>query len=120
MNSISDRISYLIEHLGLSKSKVAEQLHVSGAFISYLCNGTKLPSDRTISDICRLFNVSEAWLRDGIGEMFVDSEFRETPQQFLARLVMELSRLSSEELSAIQKLSYRLHNPGGDNHEHNR
>lgn len=39
--------------------------------MSAVCSGSKMPSDRTISDICREFNVSLAWLEDGEGEMYV-------------------------------------------------
>ena len=31
--------------------------------------GKKIPSDRTIADICREFNINENWLRTGEGEM---------------------------------------------------
>lgn len=32
--------------------------------------GTRTPSERTISDICRIFNANETWVRTGKGEMF--------------------------------------------------
>lgn len=71
MDTINSRIEFLIKDLAITKTSFAEQLHVSVAFISGLCSGVKNPSDRTISDICRVFGVSEAWLRDGTEPMYV-------------------------------------------------
>ena len=71
MGTINDRISYLIKNLDCTKTDFAEKLHVTSSFISAVCAGKKQPSDRTISDICRVFNVSLAWLQDGTGEMYV-------------------------------------------------
>ena len=69
MDTINQRIDFLIKELGFTKTKFAESLHVSPQFISSLCSGAKQPSDRTIADICREFNVNEDWLRTGEGEM---------------------------------------------------
>ena len=71
MDTINSRIEFLIKDLEITKTSFTEQLHVSVAFISGLCSGVKNPSDRTISDICRVFGVSEAWLRDGTEPMYV-------------------------------------------------
>ena len=92
MQTIGDRISLVIKRSGLTKTKFAEQLHLSQQFISSLCSGAKQPSDRTISDICREFNVSEAWLRDGVG----DIEVKRTMNQELALMVNELMTESDE------------------------
>ena len=71
METVNERIAFLIKDLGIKRSAFAERLHVSGAFITGLCSGIRNPSDRTLSDICREFNVSLAWLEDGEGEMYV-------------------------------------------------
>ena len=92
MQTIGDRISLVIKRSGLTKTKFAEQLHLSQQFISSLCSGAKQPSDRTIADICREFNVSEAWLRDGVGDM----EVKRTMNQELALMVNELMTESDE------------------------
>ena len=92
MQTIGDRISIIIKRSGLTKTKFAEQLHLSQQFISSLCSGAKQPSDRTIADICREFNVSEAWLRDGVG----DIEVKRTMNQELALMVNELMTESDE------------------------
>ena len=86
MDTINERIAYLIKDLGCTKSDFAEKLCVTPSFISAVCSGKKQPSDRTISDICRVFGVSEAWLRDGVGEMYV----RRSANEELAILVNDL------------------------------
>lgn len=71
METINERIAFLISDLGISKTKFAERLNISPSFVTRICAGDKIPSDRTSSDICREFNVSLAWLEDGEGEMYV-------------------------------------------------
>ena len=92
MQTIGDRISLVIKRSGLTKTKFADQLNVSAAYISQMCSGARFPSDRTIADICREFNVSEAWLRDGVGDMDV----KRTMNQELALMVNELMTESDE------------------------
>lgn len=67
---MNERIKKIIEELGLKKVDFANRLHISQPFASELCSGAKAPSDRTIGDICREFNVDEHWLRTGEGEPF--------------------------------------------------
>ena len=70
MNNINVRIQELIHALNIKKTTFAGHLNVSQAFVSQICSGVSQPSDRTIADICREFNVNEEWLRTGHGEMF--------------------------------------------------
>lgn len=86
MSTINERIAYLIKDLGITKTKFAETINLSQPFVSAVCSGAKTPSDRTISDICREFNVSLAWLEDGIGEMYVQRSVNEE----LALMVTDL------------------------------
>jgi len=92
LKTIGDRIKYVMTSNGLTQAKFGEMLHVSGAYVSMVCAGKNTPSDRTISDICRVFSVSEAWLRDGIGEMFVTR----TMNQELAMMANELMSESDD------------------------
>ena len=86
MGTISERIAFLIKNQDLTQAKFADLLHLTQAYVSRICSGAKQPSDRTISDICRVFGVSEAWLRDGVGEMYV----RRSANEELAILVNDL------------------------------
>lgn len=117
MDTINDRLSFLISELAMSRTKFAERLHVTPQFVSALCLGTKSPSDRTISDICREFNVDEIWLRTGEGEMFVklsrDDEIAayiakvlsDKDAVFQRKLLLILSRLSPDCLAELEKVA---------------
>lgn len=86
MGTISERIAFLIKDQHETRTSFAEKINLSQPFVSGLCSGAKQPSDRTISDICRVFSVSEAWLREGEGEMYV----RRSANEELAILVNDL------------------------------
>ena len=86
MGTISERIAFLIKDQHETRTSFAEKINLSQPFVSGLCSGAKQPSDRTISDICRVFGVSEAWLRDGEGEMYV----KRSANEELAILVNDL------------------------------
>lgn len=117
MSSFSERISAVIDDLGMKKTAFAERLNVSQAFISQLCSGVKQPSDRTISDICRVFNVSEEWLRTGEGEMFKPRsrneelmEFATTvaegdPGSIQAQLLAVMARLTDEQWEVLAQVA---------------
>lgn len=70
MADINSRIEKVVEDSGLSKTAFGDRINVSQQYVSKL---TKMgnPSDSTIADICREFNVNEEWLRTGNGEMYI-------------------------------------------------
>lgn len=76
---MNERIKKLRKKLGMTQEKFSLRIKLSRNFIAQIESGAKIPSDRTISDICREFQVSEEWLKNGTGEMFVtqniDDEF---------------------------------------------
>ncbi len=86
MNTINERISLLIKDRGLTQSKFAERIHLTQAHVSRICSGSNEPTGRTISDICREFGVSLAWLEHGDGEMYVQRSANEE----LALLVTDI------------------------------
>lgn len=68
---MKDRILATLKETNITKTEFVKRLNVSQAFVSQMYSGVGNPSGRTISDICRIFRVSEQWLRTGDGEMFV-------------------------------------------------
>ena len=58
MNTIEKRITYIVDtKCGGNRSKFARAINVTPAYAAQLYAGDRLPSDRTISDICREFGV---------------------------------------------------------------
>lgn len=94
---MQNRINFLIQKLNISKTKFAERLNISQAFVSQLCSGNREPSDRTISDICREFGCDEIWLRTGEGEPFRE----ETRQEQIMRFAVQTVKGSNEFRKAL-------------------
>ena len=82
---MKNRFKLIRQHkdVNLSQEAFGKRLGVTGAAISRIESGNREPSEQIILAICREFNVSEAWLRTGDGEMFV----RREPQPLEALLV---------------------------------
>lgn len=119
MTDIAQRISEILAAKGLSKTKFANDLKLSNAFVSELCSGRKAPSDRTIQDICDKFGVNEVWLRTGDGEMFRQMSRDEEITKFIAetlsgsnefksRLIAALARLDESDWEHLEKVARKM------------
>ena len=109
-----------VDKSGLTKTAFAERINVSQSFISNLCNGTKTPSDRTIADICREFNVSEHWLRTGDGPMYVEMTrsdeiaafmgdvLSSSKPDFRQTLISVLTQLDEHEWEALESITMKF------------
>lgn len=78
MSELADRILAIRKESGLSQSAFGEKLNLSQNFVWMIEKGQREPSDRTISDICRVYGINEPWLREGVGEMYVPKTREET------------------------------------------
>lgn len=81
---MKERIKSIRKSLGLTQEQFSDKLNLSRNYIAQLEIGTKVPSDRTISDICREYNINEQWLRTGEGEMY------DLPEDRTAAIVADL------------------------------
>ncbi len=86
METINSRIAWLVANNPRCKTKTdfARIINISQPFLSQICAGDRIPSDRTISDICREFRVREEWLRTGEGDPDIQDTHREKLQRFFA------------------------------------
>ena len=121
MESIATRILEVVKKAGINKSEFARKIGVTPAYISKLAKyPDSVPSDRTISDICREFNVSEEWLRTGKGETFIQLSRSETIAKFAGglmkeeddsfkkRLIEALAQLSESEWAVLEGIAEKL------------
>ncbi len=109
-----ERIALVVEKSGLTKTAFAERLKLPQPFVSKLCTGGKIPSDRTITDICREFDVRESWLRNGEGDPFVQRTRTDEISAFMGgllqgepdfrqRFIAVLARMTPEEWAILEK-----------------
>lgn len=115
---MNTRISNIRKALGLTQEKFAARIGLTRNFVWMIEKGERVPSDRTISDICREFNVSETWLRTGEGEMFnqldADADFLNICEQInvhddlIKRVIKAYWGLDENEKAAIRKLIDRF------------
>lgn len=123
---MNTRIEQIIAALNIKKVDFANSIGVSQPFVSELCSGRKAPSDRTISDICREFNVNETWLRTGEGEMFNQITQSEKLAAFLAditaneedsfkrQFVEVLAELEPEDWKFLERMARKLQKKEGN------
>ena len=68
--TLGERIKEVRTNKGLTQEQFSGKIGLSRNYVARIEIGERLPSDRTIKDICREFGVDELWLRTGIGEAF--------------------------------------------------
>ena len=117
---MNERIRELIKALNMKQAEFAKRIGVSRPFVSELCSGNKKPSDRTVADICREFNVNEQWLRTGEGDMFLSlsreeeitkycmSIAKQPPSEFTQKFIHILSQLEPAQWQLLSDMADKL------------
>ena len=69
---LNDRLSELIDTLGIKKGAFSASIGFSQAHVSMILSGRRPhPSDRFFDAVSRQFQVNAQWLKNGSGDMFV-------------------------------------------------
>ena len=87
--TIGKRVRELRIEKGMTMDAFGESMGIKRPSLSNIENGRNGISDRTILSICREYGVSEEWLRDGIGEMFVPVTQNEKIARFAGELMKD-------------------------------
>ena len=66
---MNKRIALIRKESHLNQQDFAEKIGLTKNYVSLLETGGRVPSDRTVSDICRIFDIQEDWLRYGLEPM---------------------------------------------------
>lgn len=117
---MKNRIAEIRKHENLTQDEFAKQLGLSRNYIWMIENGRRVPPDRTIADICRVFGVSELWLRTGEGEMtvqrtmnqelgvMINALMSESDESFRKRFVAALLELPEDAWPEIEKFAKKI------------
>lgn len=108
-----ERVKEARKSLNLTLEKFGERLGVRKTAISKIENGENNLTEQMLKSICREFNISEEWLRDGTGDMFVDLSrdlqlarfFGEVQidEGFKKRFVSALSTMTVDEWAFLER-----------------
>lgn len=120
----NERVKQLRKSLDLTLEKFGDRLGVTKVAISNIENGKRAVTEQMSKAICREFNVSEDWLRNGVGDMFkqrdwsfseILSELDDSDDDFIKSFItvyMELDEDSKEVLRQIAtKMSEKYKKP---------
>lgn len=113
---MNERIKSIRLKLGLTQSEFGEKIGISQNYVWMIEKGDRVPSDRTVADICRVFNVDHCWLETGEGEMFraesADAELTrlvgelmaDKPCSFRQRVITALLRCTDDEWGVFRRV----------------
>lgn len=119
MSELNYRIKQVRKALGISQDDFGSGIGLGrGAITNIELNKTN-PKPLVVQLICKTYNVNEAWLRTGEGEMFVQrtrsqeivdfmGDLVQTSNEFKRRFVAALGRLDEDDWEWIEKIAGKL------------
>ena len=117
-----ERLKQIRKSLNLTQQEFADRLNVSRNTVATYEIGKSNPSDAAVMLICREFKINETWLRNGIGEMFIELTRDEQIASFIGsiqatekdsfkkRFIAMLSALDESEWEVLEKIALALYN----------
>lgn len=117
---MNTRIKEIRKSFHLTQDDFAGRIGLSKNFVWMMENGERVPSDRTISDICRIFSINEKWLRSGEGEMkleltknqeiaqFLNEVMAEDDEDFKKNFIEALASLNDNEWQAFASITRKI------------
>lgn len=72
--TIGERIRLIRKETGLNQTDFGEKVGLRQSSLGQIESGVRNATDRTIILICEKYGVREEWLRNGTGEMFLETD----------------------------------------------
>lgn len=98
------RIKQLRKALGITQQDFADRIGVKRNTVALYESGKSGIGDAVILSICREFDVNEAWLRTGEGEMFIEKSRMDTIAEFAADLFNTDMKFKRDLIETLAKL----------------
>lgn len=117
---MNERLKKLRKTLNLTQQEFADRIGIKRNSFANYETGRNTPMDAIIISICREFNVSEEWLRNGVGDMFLPTDrnadiakltkqlLNEESDSFKNRFVSMLANLTIEEWEFLERKAKEL------------
>lgn len=114
---MNERLKKLRKQMNMTQEEFSKRIGIKRNTLANYEIGRNEPIDAVIFSICREFNVNEAWLRTGDGEMFItmtrDEELAKwagklvssgVEGEFMKKFVHILSKLDSRDWETLEKV----------------
>lgn len=117
---MNNRLKELRKALKLSQVAFGDAIGLARNTVSLTETGDLPISEKTVANICKVFNVSETWLRTGEGDMFNPQSredeiaqlaavtLRDSSDSFRNRVIHMLVNATDEELEVLDKLLQKM------------
>ena len=117
---MKERMKKLRKTLDLTQQEFADRIGIKRNSYANYETGRNTPIDAIVVSICREFNVNEEWLRNGTGEMFLQSNrnadiarltkelLSEESDSFKNRFISMLANLSVTEWEFLEQKAKEL------------
>lgn len=86
---MKDRIRKIRKDNNLTQVEFGERIGVKGNTITNYEKGLRNPTNAVLSMICKEFNVYDKWLKDGIGEPYINTTLEDDIAEFVSNLPNE-------------------------------
>lgn len=120
METTNKRVAILRKALKMNQKDFAESLAINQPALSMIENGQRDLSEKNIKIICMTYKVSQEWLLNGTGEMFVQNKRKAEIADFIGtilsgeaddfkiRLIEALANLDESDWETLEKLAISL------------
>ena len=116
---IGQRIKEIRKEEGKTQTEFAESIGIKQGHLTNLERGVSEITERTLQDICRVYNVSYEWLTTGEGETYISmsqedqlkariSEIMQGQDDFAKALMFKVAHLETEQIRAILEFAQSL------------
>lgn len=105
---MKERIKLIRKDSGLNQKDFGSRISITKSSVSLLESGRNNPSDQTVQLICREFNISEEWLRTGIGIMHNQTSALNLAYNHFGYMMKNSSAQKKAVLTALVEMAYYI------------
>lgn len=118
--TINDRVKEVRKAVGLTQEKFGGRIGLKRNSVSQVESGINAVTEQTINNICKTFDVNEAWLRTGEGPMlleptraealerWVGTVLKSEPDSFQRKVAEMMAVLTPEDWEYFADLAERM------------
>lgn len=98
---MNNRLKQLRKALGLKQREIEERIGAKGGLVGRWESGLQPIPKTRIYQICKEYNVRRAWLETGVGEMFEQSEEKQSEEEAQVKFCREIFDSMPTELQEV-------------------